>query len=147
VVGLVALGFGVVLSAAAPSADAEPPRAKIAVAFSVTGANESIGSPALDGVRLAVEEANAAGDTPAIELSVHDDTSDIDVGKRIAREIGAGDALVVLGPATTLMALETGRISADASIVAIGAITTGDDVTVPPTFFRTIFSTSDLAGC
>jgi hypothetical protein len=32
----------------------------------------------------------------------------------------------VLGPATTLMALETGRIYSDAGIVNIGPSTTGD---------------------
>jgi ABC-type branched-subunit amino acid transport system substrate-binding protein len=124
--------------------------AKIAVAFSLTGANESIGGPALDGVRLAVEEANATGASPAFELAIHDDKSNIDEGKQLAREIGASDALVTLGPATTLMALQTGQIYSDAGIVAIGATVTGDDTTKAPTFFRAIFSTSDqgemLAG-
>jgi branched-chain amino acid transport system substrate-binding protein len=147
---LVAAGVGWMLQAAMPRAEAQPPTATIAVAFSLTGANESIGSSALDGVRLAVEEANAAGGAPTIQLSVHDDTSNIDLGKRLAREIGAGDELVVLGPATTRMTLETGQIYADAGIVAIGATTTGDDVTEAMTFFRAIFSTGDqgemLAG-
>lgn len=131
------------LAVAAPLASAQTQTAKIAVAFSLTGANASIGIPALDGVRLAVEEANAVGGGPTVELSIHDDTSDTEMGKKLAHEIGASDALLVLGPATTLMALQTGQIYADAGIVAIGATTTGDDVTKPPTFFRAIFSTSD----
>ena len=72
------------LGVAAPSANAQKQTAKIAVSLSLTGANESSGSPELDGVRLTVEEANAAGGVPTIELSVNDDASSIDVGKELA---------------------------------------------------------------
>ncbi|MGO9741551.1 MAG: ABC transporter substrate-binding protein [Roseiarcus sp.] len=147
-------GLAVVLigacAIAAPSADAETQTAKIAVALSLTGAGASIGKPDLEGARLAVEEANAEGVAPAIELSVYDDASDVEEGKRLARQIGAGNALVALGPGTTAMALTMGPIFSDAGIVAIGATTTGDRVTDPPNFFRAVFSTSDggeiLAG-
>jgi ABC-type branched-subunit amino acid transport system substrate-binding protein len=64
-------------------------------------------------------------------------------GARLAHEIGAGDALLVLGPGTTAMALNEGPIYSDAGIVAIGPTTTGDKVTDPENFFRAIFSTSD----
>ena len=140
---IAALGFGAALVAAAPTADAQAQAPKIAVAFSLTGANASIGSPELDGLRLAIEEANAAGGGPAIELDVHDDKSDIELGKKLAHEIAAGDALMVVGPATTLMALETGRIYSDAGLVSIGGTTTGDEVTQAPNFFRAVASTGD----
>jgi ABC-type branched-subunit amino acid transport system substrate-binding protein len=133
----------VTLLAAAPTANAQTQTAKIAVSLSVTGANETIGSSEFNGVRLAVDEANAARRGPTIELSVYDDTSNIEVGKKLAQQIGAGDALVVVGPATTVMALETGQIYSDAGIVNIGASTTADEVTVPPNFFRAIASTGD----
>jgi branched-chain amino acid transport system substrate-binding protein len=132
------------LAGAAPSARAQQQTARIAVALSLTGATASIGSPQLDGIRLAVEEANAAGGGPIIQLDIHDDTSNIEVGKKLAREIGAGDALVVVGPATTPMSLATGRIYSDAGIVNIGATPTGDEVTAPPNFFRVPPSTSDV---
>jgi branched-chain amino acid transport system substrate-binding protein len=143
---LVAVGLGATLAVAASPTGAQQHTAKIAVAFSLTGPNASIGIPDLDGVRLAVEEANAAGGGPTIELTVHDDTSDIETGKKLAHQIGAGDALLVVGPATTLMALETGRIYSDAGIVNIGPSTTGDEVTEPPNSFRAIASTSDGGG-
>ena len=128
----------------APPADAQQQTAKIAVALALTGATASIGRPQLDGIRLAVEEANAAGGGPTIELAVHDDTSNIDTGKKLAQQMGASDALLVVGPATTPMSLETGRIYSDAGIVNIGATPTGDEVTEPPNFFRVPPSTSDV---
>ena len=134
--------MGAVL-APAPAATSQPRAAKIAVTMSVTGANASIGSPELNGARLAVDEANAAGGEPTIELSVYDDTSNIDLGKKLAHDIGVSDALVVLGPATTIMALQTGPIYSDAGIVNIGATTTADEVTKPPNFFRAVASTGD----
>ena len=140
---LVGGGLGVMLAIAGVSAGAQQPSAKIAVAFSLTGANASIGKPELDGIRLAIEEANAENNGPTIELAVHDDTSNVDAGKKLAHEIGGGDALLALGPATTLMALETGRIYSDAGIVNIGATSTGDEVTEPPNFFRAVASTGD----
>ena len=80
---------------------------------------------------------------PTIELSVYDDTSNAAEGARLAHEIGGGDALLVLGPGTTAMALNEGPIYSDAGLVAIGPSTTGDRVTDPENFFRAIFSTSD----
>jgi branched-chain amino acid transport system substrate-binding protein len=141
---LVAAGVGALLAVAASSASAQQQqKAKISVALSLTGPNASIGAPDLDGIRLAIEEANAAGDGPTIELDVRDDISKVEAGKKLAQEIATGDALLVIGPATTLMALETGRIYSDAGIVNIGPSTTGDEVTEPPNVFRAIASTGD----
>ena len=80
---------------------------------------------------------------PTVELSVYDDASNAAEGARLAREISAGDALLVLGPGTTAMALNEGPIYSDAGVVGIGPTTTGDRVTDPENFFRAIFSTSD----
>src|SRR5262249_44655906 len=128
--------------AAAP-ARAQAPAATIAVAVSLTGANESYGSPALEGARLAIEEANAAGATPSIELAVHDDASNTERGREGARQIIASNALVVVGPATTPAALASGPIYAEAGLVCIGTTATGDGVTANATTFRGSFSTSD----
>lgn len=124
-------------------AQAQIQTAKIAVAVSVTGANNAFGSPAAEGARLAVEEANASGQTPRIELDVADDASIEDRGREIARRIIAGDALVAIGPATTPMALAVGPEYAQGGLDCIGTTTTGDDVTKNATFFRASFSTSD----
>jgi branched-chain amino acid transport system substrate-binding protein len=142
-VWLFAICLGAMLAVAAPSASAQHETAKIAVALSLTGPKASIGRPDLEGARLAVEEANAAGGAPTVELSVYDDASNVAEGRRLAKEISAGDALLVLGPGTTAMALDTGPIYSDAGVVAIGPTTTGDKVTDPKNFFRGEFSTSD----
>ena len=79
-----ATGLAVMLALDCPKAFAQPTTAKIAVALSLTGPNASIGRPDLEGARLAVEEANAAGGAPTIELSVYDDASNA-AGGRAAR--------------------------------------------------------------
>jgi branched-chain amino acid transport system substrate-binding protein len=139
-----AIGLAAVLAIAVPPADAQQRTARISVTLSLTGANASVGRPELDGIRLAVEEANAAGKGPAVEIVIYDDASSLDEGKKLAHEIGASDALLVVGPATTPMALETGRIYSDAGIVNVGATPTGDGVTEPPNYFRLPPSTSDV---
>jgi hypothetical protein len=84
---------GAALAGTASSASAQQ-ASKIAVALSLTGPNASIGRPDLDGVRLAIEEANAARDGRAIGLDVHDDVSNVETGRKLAQEISAGDALL-----------------------------------------------------
>jgi branched-chain amino acid transport system substrate-binding protein len=127
----------------APSANAQTSTLKIAVAVSLTGSGESYGSPTLEGVQLAVEEANAANKESKIELATYDDQSNPDQARKVAAEIAASDALVVVGPATTPMALAAGPIYAEAGIASIGTTATGDEVTQNATTFQASFRTSD----
>jgi len=140
--GIFAFAIGLALIWA-PLANANTPTVKIAVAVSVTGVGEPFGRPAVDGVKLAVEEANSSGATPLIEISVHDDESDTDRGREIMHGIADGDALVVIGPATTPMALAVGPVCTERGLVCIGTTTTGDTVTNNENLFRASFSTSD----
>jgi branched-chain amino acid transport system substrate-binding protein len=126
------------------SSAASAQTAKIAVAVSLTGAGEPFGGPAVEGARLAVEEANATGEAPRLELEIRDDASNADRAREVAGQVLASDALVVVGPATTPMALAVGPVFADGGIVCIGTTTTGDTVTNAATFFRAIFKTSDV---
>ena len=125
----------------APVAHGQP--AKIAIGVSLTGAATNFGQPSLEGATLALEEANNERGIPKIELEVRDDGSDADKAREVARQIGAGDALAVVGPATTPMALAAGPVYAQSGLVTIGTTATGDSVTDSATFFRAIFSTSD----
>jgi ABC-type branched-subunit amino acid transport system substrate-binding protein len=124
-------------------AGAQAQSAKIAIAVSVTGISAPFGTPAIEGARLAVEEANASGDGQRIELVERDDASDAERSREVARQIIASDALVVVGPATTPMALAAAPTYAQAGVVCIGTTATGDSVTDSATFFRASFSTSD----
>jgi branched-chain amino acid transport system substrate-binding protein len=126
-----------------PSTSAQTASAKIAVAVSSSGVGEAYGSPALDGARLAIEEANAAADAAKVELATYDDASSPEKGQEIARQIIASDALVVVGPATTPLSLAVGPVYAEGGLVSVATTATGDGVTVNPTTFRASFSTSD----
>jgi ABC-type branched-subunit amino acid transport system substrate-binding protein len=136
------LTLAIVAAIFTPLANAQAPSAKIALVFSLTGAGETFGGPALDGARLALEEANAGRTTPKIAIEIEDDASDPDKGRDIAHKIINGDALLVVGPATTTMALAVSGPYAEAGVACIGPTTTGDSVTESPTFFRAVFSTS-----
>jgi branched-chain amino acid transport system substrate-binding protein len=111
---------------------------RIAIAISVPGAASAYARPALDGARLALEEANAAAQGPA-ELSVYDDRSD----PESARQVIATDALAVVGQATTAMSLAAGPLYAEAGLVSIGTTATGDGVTANATTFQASFTTGD----
>jgi branched-chain amino acid transport system substrate-binding protein len=130
-----------VIAFGAPAASAQS--AKIALAVSLTGSVATFGQPSLDGATLAMEEANAERGAARIELDVHDDESNPEMAKDLARQIGNSDALAVVGPATTPLAVAAGPVYAQAGIVSIGTTATGDSLTDNPTFFRAIFSTSD----
>src|SRR5262249_37771257 len=96
--------------------------AKVAIAVSETASRAAYGGPSYDGALLAVEEANASGTGPHIELTIYDDASDPEKAKQIAHDVGASDAVVAIGPATTAMALPAGPIYAEAGVPAITPI-------------------------
>jgi ABC-type branched-subunit amino acid transport system substrate-binding protein len=138
----------VLMAGTAVPAGAQGQAARIAVAVSLNGSGDSYGQPSLDGARLAVEEQNeggvgASGAGPSIALAVYDDTSNDDRARAVAREIIASDALAVVGPATTGMALAAGPTYAEGGLVSIGTTATGDGTTAAATTFRASFSTSD----
>src|SRR5439155_24413530 len=98
----------------APSARGAAPSLKIAVTVSVTGPGSAVGVPVLDAARLAVEEASADGGVSRLELVVFDDRSNEEGVQEVARQVAAGDALVVVGPGSTMASLAAGLIYAEA---------------------------------
>jgi ABC-type branched-subunit amino acid transport system substrate-binding protein len=137
-----AASIAIIVLLGAPAARAQSTGTKIAVAVSLTGSGETFGKPDLEGAQLAVEEANAAHG-PKIELDVHDLTSDPDKARAVAEQVASGDALVIVGPSTTPIALAVGPVCAQAGIACIGPTTTGDNVTENANFYRAVFSTGD----
>jgi ABC-type branched-subunit amino acid transport system substrate-binding protein len=120
-----------------------PVAAKIAVEVSLTGTGAPYGGPGLEGATLAVEEANASGSAPKIELTSYDDASNEDRARDLIHQIGATDALVVLGPATTPIALAVAPVCTELGMVCIGTTATADALTQNAKFFRPIFSAGD----
>jgi ABC-type branched-subunit amino acid transport system substrate-binding protein len=117
---------------------------KIAVVMSRSGPGRAAGIPTLDAVRLAVDEANASGETPRIELEPYDDRSTDDGAREAARAIVAGDAVVVVGPGTTTSALAAGPLFAEAGIASVIPYAHGGGGASSPATFRPVFSTLEM---
>jgi ABC-type branched-subunit amino acid transport system substrate-binding protein len=132
--------------ALAAFARAEPPAAKIALHVSLSGSSQFAGRALLDAAQFAVDEANAAGASPRFELEVFDDHSTVDGAHSAAAAIVASDALVVLGPAVSPLALVACPDYATAGIVAIDATVHADAVTDSATTFRIVVSTGEIGN-
>jgi branched-chain amino acid transport system substrate-binding protein len=141
--GPVALALGVSLLAA-PFAGAQTPAVKIAVPTALTGSGQFVGRALLEVVQFAVEETNAAGDAPRIELEVVDDRSTAEGARAAAQQIAAGDALVVVGPSLTGSALAAGPIYAEAGIASLPPTAQGDAITNNATSFRAMISAGEM---
>ena len=92
---------------------------KIAVIMSQTGPSVTAGLPVIDAVRLAVDEANAGDETPRVEFEVYDDHSTEDGAREAAKQVIGSDAVVVVGPGTTVSALAGGPLFGEAGMPSI----------------------------
>ena len=141
-----ALGGGAMLSLGLSGAHGQT-ALKLAVVSSVSGVFEvCYGRPFLDGVRLAVEEANAAGGGPRILLDVHDDRGTEEGAREVAVRIGASEALAVVGPPLSTSSIAAGPAFARAGIASIVTTVESDFVTDHATTFRASFKNSDLGA-
>jgi ABC-type branched-subunit amino acid transport system substrate-binding protein len=116
---------------------------EIAVALSMTGDEAVYSRNVLEGLQLAIEEANAAGLGPRIALKYYDDKGQDDTGKQVAAEIVASPAVMVLGPAFSHISLQAGPIYAAGGIVSLATTCTADSITDNATTFRVLFKNSD----
>lgn len=128
------------LCATAGSALAGQNSIGIAAALSLTGPGDYYGKPILDGVNLAVDEANAADPPRRIELTVSDDQSDVGRARSLAQDICKTAALAEVGPALTISALSAGPAYAECGLAAIPATAHGDDVPNAATTFQPVFN-------
>jgi ABC-type branched-subunit amino acid transport system substrate-binding protein len=138
------LAFCLLLAAGYGHARAAP--LHLAAALSLTGPGDFYGLPARDGIRLAVEEANAESGEARIELDVADDHSEPEQAVALARKLGADDALAVIGPPLTVTALRAGPVYAQAGLVAIVPTAHGDDVPAPASVFQPIFNNGRMGA-
>lgn len=126
IVPLAALGLAVAVGACqapgsqASSGDKTGP-IKAAVIDPQSGQVSSLGAWELKGVKLAVNELNAAGgiDGRKIELSVYDDQGDPTVATNLARKAVSDGATVVFGSATSGNSLAIAPILAGAKVPEI----------------------------
>jgi ABC-type branched-subunit amino acid transport system substrate-binding protein len=136
-------GLGALIGAFGAKAQSAPTTPKIAASLSLTGPSAIFGRPSLDGVTLAVEEANAERGAVKIEFEPYDDATDENVAMNNVDRIAATDALMMIGPATTPMALTAVPECAEQRLVCIGTTATADSLTQHAMFFRPIFSAGD----
>jgi branched-chain amino acid transport system substrate-binding protein len=136
---LVAAGLRPSLSAA----QASSPDLEIAAALGVTGDEATFGQGSLEGIQLAVEEANAANTGSRIKLVTYDDHSSDNEARAIAAQIVASPAIMVLGPDLSTASLAAGPVYAQAGLASLTTSATSDLITDNPTTFRIVFKNSD----
>ncbi|HKM62851.1 MAG TPA: ABC transporter substrate-binding protein [Acidisphaera sp.] len=115
---------------------------EIAAALCLSGDEQPIAQSTLEGIQLAVDEANARGDGPRIVLHSYDEKSDVETGKAIAGQIVASRVALVVGSVFSFLSLAEGPIFAKAGIADL-PIATSDLITQNPTTFRVNFKNSE----
>lgn len=120
---------------------------KIGANFEITGNAANYGSTALDGLRLAVKEANDAGgiDGKKLELEEVDNKSEAAESANATTKLVTDKVVAVVGPATTGDVLAAVPIVTDSKIPLIAPAATSPKVTVDdngkiaPYIFRSCF--------
>ena len=144
---------GVALAATLPltalAQDKEP--VKIALVTSKSGAFATMGADVANGIKFAVEEANAKGgiDGRKIELAEGDDESTPDAGRRVAEKLSREGHKLIIGPITSSISLAISQNLARWDAAFIGTMSKADRLTQDacnPRFVRTNHSDAmDLA--
>jgi len=119
-----------------------PGEVEIAAALCLSGDEQPFGQSTLEGINLAIDEANVRGDGPHVTLHVYDEQSSVEGAKRISDRIVASQAPFVLGSIFSFLSLVEGPILAKGGVAAL-ATATSDLVTQNPTTFRVLFKNSD----
>ncbi|HEY5200124.1 MAG TPA: ABC transporter substrate-binding protein [Acidothermaceae bacterium] len=117
-------------TAGSSAAPADTSAIKIAVIDAQSGQSSSLGKREYDGVKLAVDQANAAGGINGrkVELTVFDDQADPTVSTNLARKAVSGGFIAILGPAESADAIAMSPILQQAKIPYI---TSGQSPAMP----------------
>ena len=127
--------------------EAKSDEIKIGANFELTGNVANYGGMGLDGLKLAVKQANDAGGVNGkkITLVVADNKSEASEAANSATKLNSSDQVKVLvGPAVTANVLATTQIAADSKIPLIAPMATSPKITmengkVKPFVFRSCF--------
>lgn len=119
---------------------------KVGVTLPLSGPLAPYGKPTLDGIKLRVEEINAAGGVNgnAIALIVEDNQGDATTAINTYNKLAGSDgAVAVLGPITSTAALAVRRSAAELKVPVISPTATSDKVTRKHGYmFRACFNDS-----
>ncbi|MBN9369125.1 MAG: ABC transporter substrate-binding protein [Comamonadaceae bacterium] len=144
---------GAALAAALPLAalaQAKEP-VKIALVTSKSGAFATMGADVANGIKFAVDEANAKGgiDGRKVVLAEGDDESTPDAGRRVAEKLSREGHNLIIGPITSSISLAISQNLTRWDAAFIGTISKADKLTqdaCSPRFVRTNHSDAmDLA--
>ena len=125
------------------STSASEGKVEIAAAISLTGEASNFGVGSMEGIKLAIEEANASGAGPWIDLKVYDNRSSLEASKEIVQQVIASPAALLVGPSISSISLAVGPTLAEAGVPAIATTATSDLITKNATTFRTLFKNSE----
>jgi len=143
----VALAAGLPLTAAAQAKDP----VRIALVTSKSGGFSTMGADVANGIKFAVEEANAKGgvDGRKILLAEGDDESTPDAGRRAAEKLSREGHNLILGPITSAISLAISQNLARWDAAFVGTMSKADKLTQDacnPRFIRSNHSDAmDLA--
>lgn len=140
-VGFIFLILGLFVSV--PVRAAGKPERIVAAHLQLTGDEAPFGIGSLEGIRFAIDEANTLDPTADLKLVPYDDGGDDQAAMKVAREIVAGPASVVVGPALSTCSLAAGPIYAAAGLASITTTSTSDLITRNRTTYRIVFKNSD----
>lgn len=131
--GLVAVVISGLARAQAPAADTAPlvNPLRVGLIGPFTGPSADFGLPMHNGVRMAVDEINAAGGYLGrpLELVVKDDTARPDVGRKLAEELVTDKVVATIGFCNTGVAQQSLEVFQTARIPLIIPCATGTPLT------------------
>jgi branched-chain amino acid transport system substrate-binding protein len=138
--GLVAFGTLACVSAA------EPPEVRVGVSLPLSGPLAAYGKTTLEGIRMRIDEINAAGGIggASVKLLVEDNLGDSTAAINTYNKLAGSDRVVgVLGPITSSAALAIRRSAAKLKVPVVSPTATNDKVTQGHGYmFRACFNDS-----
>ena len=106
---------------------AKDPPVRIAATLTLSGPSANIGTDGLAGIRMAIEAAGR--NVPEVELAVTDDGGNVENAREVARRVVAGDALAVIGPSLSTVAMAVEPIYAAAGVAVVAPNIATDETT------------------
>jgi branched-chain amino acid transport system substrate-binding protein len=151
--GLLSTALMAGLCASVPATASADQVVKIGVSAPLTGGGAALGKDTENGVRMAIDEANAqhpviGGDSVRFELNSIDDQGDPRVGMQAAQKLVDDGVAFVVGPLNSGVALPASRVYSTAGIPILLASATNPEITLHglKTVFRMIPTDAQNAG-
>lgn len=125
--------------------DREP--LKIGFVGGLTGRNGDLGTAGRDGAQMAIDAFNGAGGLNGrkLELLVKDDKSDPEEGKRVVKELLAGNVAAIVGPMTSVIAASSVPLIDSAKVLMLAPTVSSADFNGRDDFFFHLNLNQDTA--